>query len=106
MKSIFAGVPYNNFDPGKEASYHALIHVVFTLILDNIGAQIQTIQGRLDEVIETDKYVYIFEFKMDDAGKALAQIHEKKYYEKYKIKEKRIVLVGVSFSKEERNIKE
>jgi translation initiation factor IF-1 len=106
IKSIFAGVPYNNFDPGKEASYHALIHVIFTLLLDNIGAEIQTIGGRLDQVIETDKYVYIFEFKMEDAQKALAQIHEKKYYEKYKIKRKDIVLVGVSFSKEKRNIKE
>lgn len=35
----------------------------------------------------------------------LAQIHEKKYYEKYEIKGKAIVLVGVSFSKEEKNIK-
>jgi len=106
MKSIFAAVPYNNFDPGKEASYHALIHVIFTLLLDNLGAEIQTIKGRIDEVIETDHYVYIFEFKMEDARAAMEQIHQKKYYEKYQIKEKEIVLIGVSFSKQERNIKE
>jgi hypothetical protein len=106
MKSIFAALPYNNFDARLEASYHSLIHVVFFLILDNIDAQIQTNKGRIDQVIETDSHIYIFEFKMEDAKKALAQIHEKKYYEKYKIKGKEIVLVGVSFSKEERNIKD
>jgi hypothetical protein len=55
-------------------------------------------------VIETDKYIYILEFKMEDAQNAMAQIHEKKYYERYKIKNKQIILVGVSFSKEKRNI--
>jgi len=106
MKSIFAAVPYNNFDSGKEASYHALIHVIFTLLLDDIGAEIPTNLGRIDEVIETETHIYIFEFKMDDAQKALAQIHEKKYYEKFEIKGKTIILVGVSFSKEEKNIKD
>ncbi len=106
MKGIFAAVPYNNFDPAKEASYHAVIHVIFYLILDNIGSEIQTNHGRIDLVIETDKRVYIFEFKMDNAGKALEQIHEKKYGEKYRGKGKDLVLVGVSFSKEERNIKD
>jgi hypothetical protein len=106
IKAIFATVPYNNFDAAKESSYHALIHVVFTLLLDNAGAEVQTNRGRLDQVLETDSHVYIFEFKMDDAQKALDQLHEKKYYEKYKIKGKDIVLIGVSFSKEERNIKD
>ena len=106
MKSIFAAVPYNNFNAHLEASYHSLIHVVFFLILDNLDAQIQTNRGRIDQVIKTDSHIYIFEFKMEDAQKALAQIHENKYYEKYKIKGKEIILVGVSFSKEERNIKD
>lgn len=43
---------------------------------------------------------------MEDAEKALAQIHKKKYHEKYKIKNKEIILVGVGFSQEERNIKD
>jgi hypothetical protein len=106
MKDIFAAVPFDHFDPTKEASYHSLTHAIFYLILDNIGAEIHTNRGIIDEVIETDRYVYIFEFKMEDAQAAMDQIHQKKYYEKYRIKGKEIVLVGVSFSKEERNIKE
>jgi hypothetical protein len=106
MKSIFASIPYNNFDYEKEASYHSVMHVIFFLILDNISDEVQTNIGRIDQVIETDQTIYIFEFKMEDARAAMAQIHEKKYYEKYMSKEKEIILVGVSFSKETRNIKE
>ncbi|HLP44681.1 MAG TPA: AAA family ATPase [Candidatus Kapabacteria bacterium] len=106
VKSIFADVPANIFNYKIEASYHALIHVIFMLILDRIGSEIHTNLGRIDHVIETDRYIYIFEFKMNDAHKALKQIHEKKYYEKYLKKGKNILLVGVAFSETERNIKE
>ncbi len=36
---------------------------------------------------------------------AVAQIHERRYYERYQIKKKQIILVGVSFSKEKRKKK-
>jgi hypothetical protein len=104
MKSIFSSIPYNNFDYERESSYHTVIHVILFLILDNIGDRVQTSIGRIDQVIETDKYIYILEFKMEDAQNAIIQIHEKRYYERYKIKKKKIILVGVSFSKEKRNI--
>ena len=68
--------------------------------------EIHTNLGKIDEVIETDKNVNIFEFKMEDAQAAMEQIHRKKYYEKYRIKGKEIVLVAVSFSKEDQNIKD
>lgn len=106
MRGIFADVPYIIFNHEEEASYHSLMHVIFLLILDKTGSEIQTNRGRIDHVIETDKYIYIFEFKMEDAQRALDQIHERKYFEKYMIKGKQIVLVGVSFSKEQKNIGE
>ncbi len=106
MKAIFADVPATIFDYKKESSYHALMHVIFLLILDKTGSEIPTNRGRMDHVIEMEHYIYIFEFKMESTGKALKQIFDRKYYEKYILKRKTIVLVGVSFSKEERNIKE
>jgi hypothetical protein len=106
MRGIFADVPYIIFNHEEEASYHSLMHVVFLLIIDKTGSEIQTNRGRIDHVIETDKYIYIFEFKMEDAQRAIDQIYEKKYFEKYINKGKHIVLVGVSFSKEQKNIGE
>lgn len=56
-----------------------------------------------------ENVVYILEFKVveeDKAnpGKPLEQIKEKKYFDKYTGVARRIFLVGVEFSKKERNI--
>jgi len=44
------------------------------------------------------------EFKMGSGQEALEQIKEKKYAEKYRVKGKEIVLVGIGFDAEKRNI--
>ncbi len=44
------------------------------------------------------------EFKMGGEQKALKQIKEKKYYEKYLGKGKEIVLLGIGFDPAKRNI--
>ena len=36
--------------------------------------------------------------------KALEQIKEKRYYEKYREKAEELILIGIEFSKEDRNI--
>ena len=42
--------------------------------------EIHSAKGRADCIVETDDYVYIFEFKRDkSADEALAQIEEKQY---------------------------
>ncbi len=50
--------------------------------------------------------VIILEFKVVDTpeNKTLQQINGKRYYEKYIGKYKEIYLVGIEFSKKERNI--
>ena len=53
---------------------------------------------RSDAVAETDGYVFIFEFKLDDDGTALSQIKEKKYYKQYELSNKKIFLNGVTFN--------
>ena len=50
-------------------------------------------QGRVDCIVETPKYVYIFEFKLDgSADEALAQIEERGYASR------RVFRIGASFS--------
>ncbi len=72
-----------------------------------IQAEVKTNTGRIDAVIETDTHTYIFEFKLFDTSQnALKQIKDKKYFEKYLLNKKQIVLIGVGFDKETRNIKD
>ena len=66
-----------------------------------------TSNGRMDIVVQTDKYVYIMELKMDaSADEALQQIEEKGYAKPFAADTRRIFKIGVGFSSETRRIKE
>ena len=89
----------------QEGFYHAL----FLSLLEGMGIKTYSEQktniGRIDLVVELPKITYIFEFKKDQsADTALKQIEEKNYAIKYSGKGKKLVLVGVNFSSESRNI--
>lgn len=55
-------------------------------------------------IFKTERYIYIMEFKMGSADEALAQIQEKKYYEPFLSEGKEILMVGIGFNREDRNI--
>ena len=63
-----------------------------------IHSEVLTNKGRIDSVISSDKYIYIFELKINKKPKeALQQILDKKYFEAYTMYNKPIMLVGMSF---------
>jgi hypothetical protein len=101
---VFATVPYHIFAK-TEAYYHSLVHVTLTLSGYMVFSEVITNKGRIDTVLETDDMVVIFEFKIDSSPDlALAQIHEKKYAERYGKADKELVLVGVNFDSGQRQI--
>lgn len=56
-------------------------------------------------VIETASAIYLFEFKLGGTSlQALEQIKEKKYFEKYLHRGKRIILAGAAFLLDDRNL--
>ena len=64
-------------------------------------------RGRLDMAVLFDDRVCLFEFKTVEKapeGAALAQLAEKGYADKYRCLGHPIHLVGVEFSREERNV--
>lgn len=61
----------------------------------------QQSEGRVDCIIETSGYIYIFEFKLDGtADEALRQIDEKGYARPYEADNRKLLKIGVSFSSE------
>lgn len=87
-----------------EAYFHCLIHMILKLSDVAIQSEVETNEGRIDSVTETDSYIHIFEFKLDNCKIALNQIKEKNYYQTYLNSPKEIILVGVSFAKNKKNI--
>ena len=79
---FFADIPYD-LQINKEKYYQTIFYLIFSLIGLKVEAEVKTNKGRIDAVI-IDKNIYIFEFKFNgDKNKALSQIKEKKYFEKY-----------------------
>ena len=70
-----------------------------------IETEVRSARGRADAVIKTKDIVYVFEFKLNgSAEEALRQIDEKGYLIPYSLDGRRLVKVGVNFSKETRNV--
>ncbi len=107
IKSVYSEIPYALMKKKKldEADFHILFYLIVSASGVGITSEILTSKGRIDALIETKDRYYIFEFKCNQSSdKAIEQIKDKKYYEPYKNRGKEIVLIGINFSTEERNI--
>ncbi|MGA1823916.1 MAG: AAA family ATPase [bacterium] len=104
LKIFFANIPYEIHLKYKKY-YQSIFYTILKLMGLKVEVEVSTNKGRIDAVVELEKRVYIFEFKLHDtAENALKQIKEHKYYEKYAGIDKKIVLVGVTFNQKMRNI--
>ena len=104
FQALFAGFPYDQV-ADCELHYHNVIYLTFTLLGFYVRTEYKTSDGRCDAVVETDRYVYIFEFKYDrSAEEALRQIEDKGYALPFAADKRTIIKVGVNFSSEIRRI--
>jgi hypothetical protein len=104
LKIFFASVPYTMQLP-QEKYYQSIFYVIMSLVGAYVDAEVATNDGRIDCTITTPERIYVIEFKLNDSDvAALRQIEEKKYYQKFLHAGKVIILVGVSFDMEQRNI--
>ena len=70
-----------------------------------VQTEITKHKGRLDLLVETDEYLYFMEFKLEErVENAIQQIKNRQYTAAYKNSPKTVYLVGIGFSKEERNV--
>ena len=108
LRSLFAAIPYtnytNNIIANYEGYYSSVIYTFFTALGFDIIAEDITNKGRIDLTIKTDDSIYIIEFKVDRDEPAIHQIKERSYCDKYISENKRIFMIGINFSSEEKNI--
>lgn len=104
LKVFFAGIPYE-LSNGTERHYQAVFYIVFTLMGQFVETEVRSARGRADAVVKTGDYIYVFEFKLNgSAEEALKQIYEKGYLIPYALEGRKLLKVGVNFSKEMRNV--
>ena len=83
----------------------------FRLFMEMLGAKVAAEEssafGYADAIIETRKFVWVFEFKFNKStAAAVRQIREKGYAAAYKGDRRPVTLVGVNFRAAKRNIDE
>ncbi|EPF28448.1 AAA family ATPase [Treponema medium] len=113
MRSIIAGIPYDNFTEEnmklREQNYQTAVYLVFALMGQFVQTEVHCSTGRADCVVTTADSIYLFEFKLSGNGTAedaLNQIKEQNYSGQYKMDGKKIVLIGARFDEKKRTIKE
>ncbi len=90
-----------------ESFYHAIVHLFFKYMGLDVHSEVSTARGRADSMVEFDDKVYCFEFKLDrSAREALEQLKNRGYADKYRSAGKKIILIGVNFSSEKREVDE
>jgi hypothetical protein len=84
-----------------------VLYILFTLLGQFVQCEVRSSKGRADCIMETEKFVYIFEFKVDkSAAEALQQIEEQGYALPYKADKRQVFKIGVGFDSKERCLAE
>jgi hypothetical protein len=104
LQSFFADTTYEAIRE-QELHYENVLFIVFKLVGFYTQVEYHTSKGRIDLVLQTDKFIYVIEFKLDGtAEEALQQIHDKHYALPFASDRRKLFKIGVNFSAETRNI--
>lgn len=104
LQSFFADTPYE-LARDLELHYQNVLFIVFKLLGFYVQVEYHTSRGRIDLVLQTEKYIYVMEFKLEgSAEEALAQIDEKQYALPFAADPRILYKVGVNFNNQLRGI--
>ena len=112
LTSFLADIPYSMRRKETERERERYFHYTFYLLMRMVSCytvytEKQQSEGRVDCIVETPNYIYIFEFKLDGtADEALQQIEDKGYARPYEADSRKLFKVGTVFSSETGTISE
>ena len=122
LKGFLAGVPYALREQSKEKHFQYTFYLILRMLdARMVQAEKMQSQGRVDCVVERDKFIYLFEFKLDgsaefiylfefkldgSAEEALKQIEEKGYAKEYTGDKRKLFRIGANFSSKTGTIEE
>lgn len=113
VQAVFASIPYDiqtkqpalSLSKGDEAYCHTLFYLMLSASGGPAHSSVLTARGRIDMLVTFSDKVYIIEFKCNQSIEvALRQIRAQGYAEPYQDSGKKVVLVGINFSTETRNL--
>ena len=104
LQSFFADTTYEVIRE-QELHYENVLFIVFKLVGFYTKVEYHTNNGRVDLILQTDKFIYIMEFKLNGtAEEALQQINDKRYALPFEADGRKLFKIGINFSEKTRNI--
>ena len=104
LQSFFADTPYELIRE-LEIHYQNVLFIVFRLVGFYVKVEYHTSEGRVDLVLQTHRYIYVIEFKLEGtAEEALRQIEEKHYARPFDEDSRQLFQIGINFDNKTRNI--
>jgi hypothetical protein len=111
FQSFFASIPHAWYDNNPICRYEGFYASVFYSYFAALGYDVRvedaTNHGRIDMAVILPGHIYLFEFKVVELlpnGRALQQLRDKAYGDRYRAHGLPIHLIGVEFSRESRNV--
>jgi hypothetical protein len=111
IEALFAAIPHQWHDGHPIARYEGFYASVFYSHLAALGLDLTPEdsgnQGRIDLTLKFNSRIWLFEFKVVELapeGRALQQIKDRGYADKYRAAGQPIHLIGIEFSRERRTL--
>lgn len=104
--SLFANTSYQ-IQGETEKDFQYAMYIISALLGEYVQVERTTSNGRIDLIIQTKEFIYIFELKVNaDADVALRQIDEKGYARPFEGDSRKLFKIGVNFSTATRRIED
>lgn len=106
LRALFSGYHYDQIDLGNlELHYRNVIYLTMKLMGYFTEAEMQTASGRIDLIVKTSEFLYLFEFKVNKSAEAaMAQINDRDYLLPFHADGRRIIKIGANFDDKIRSI--
>ena len=116
LKVFLAGIPHQWYDAGGvdrfEAHYAGMLYLCFRAVGADLQVEDSSSHGRADMVVFHGGKVFVLEFKMAKEGeaaksaldRAMKQMRDRGYADKYRDRGEPIILVAAVFGREQRNL--
>lgn len=106
LSSLFANTSYQ-IQGETEKDFQYAMYIISALLGEYVQVERTTGNGRIDLIIQTKEFIYIFELKVNaDADVALRQIDEKGYARPFEGDSRKLFKIGVNFSTATRRIED
>ena len=106
LSSLFANTSYQ-IQGETEKDFQYAMYIISALLGEYVQVERATSNGRIDLIIQTKEFVYLFELKVNaDADVALRQIDEKGYARPFEGDSMKLFKIGVNFSTATRRIED